>query len=149
MLLLLFQAVSAIPSGAMLIYDPSGITIGFPRSILQDLQVNAPFTNFLIPGLFLMIFLGLLPLLIVYGLITKKNFKLMQTINLYKNYHWSWTFSYYLGILLVLWICMQLYFGIGFGMLHFWYALLGVLIVVATQWTSTKRDYYISDHSWE
>ncbi len=55
--------------------------------------------------------------------------------------HWSWTFSYYLGLLLVLWINMQLFFLKEFSIFHFAYSMLGVLIIVVTHLPSRKKDY--------
>ena len=113
--LVFFQAISAIPAGLSLIFDPSGNNLGLPIELLQD----APFPNFFIPGLFLFAMLCIFPIITFYGLIKKNKFRLAQKINLYKEYHWSWTFSYYLGLLLILWINMELFFIKEFDMLHF------------------------------
>jgi hypothetical protein len=68
MFLIAFQVISAIPSGCALISDPSGEKLGLPRVLLNQ----SPFNDFLIPSLFLFFILGLLPLLLLYRLITKK-----------------------------------------------------------------------------
>ncbi len=141
MILVVIQAIGAVPSGLMLIFDPSGAKLGLPLSMLEP----SPFTDFLIPGLFLFFVLGIFPALIFYGLLKKPNLKLADRMNLYKDQHWSWTFSYYLGLSLVLWINMQLYFIKDWGMLHFVYSMLGVLIIVVTHLPSTKRDYRIAE----
>jgi len=135
--LVFFQAISAIPAGFSLIFDPSGNNLGLPIEMLK----HSPFSNYLIPGLFLFIVLGIFPMITFYGLIKKNKFKLAKKINLYKEYHWSWTFSHYLGLLLILWINMQLFFIREFSMLHFIYAMLGVLIIVITHLPSTKKYY--------
>lgn len=132
-----FQMFCAIPAGLMMILDPTGATLGVPLKML----VPSPFSNFLIPGLFLFLILGIFPILIVYGLLKKPNFKWVNQLNLYKDQHWSLTFSYYLGILLVLWINMQLYFIESWDVLHFVYSMLGVLIIVVAHLPGTKRDY--------
>jgi len=102
---------------------------------------HSPFPDFLIPGLFLFIFLGLFPALVFYGLIKRPIFRTLEKLNMFKDYHWSWTYAYYLGVLLILWINMELFFVKEFDMLHFVYSLLGVLIVFITHLPSTKRDY--------
>ncbi|NAY91338.1 hypothetical protein GTQ34_05345 [Muricauda sp. JGD-17] len=137
--LLIFLAIGAIPSGFSLVMDPSGESIGFPPELLDQLQ-RSPFKDFLIPGFFLITLFGIFPLLAVYGLIVRKEKKWMQKMNPYKDQHWSWTFSYYSGLLLILWINMQLFFGIEFGLLHFAYTMLGILIVFLTHLPSTRRD---------
>jgi len=55
--LLLFLSLGALFGGGVLIIDPSGDLFQMPVIILQ----NSPFNNFLIPGLFLFIVLGVLP----------------------------------------------------------------------------------------
>ena len=136
-MLVFIQMISALPAGLSLITDPSGTSLGLPIELLQP----TPFHDFLIPGLFLFIFLGLLPALVFYGLIKKPIFKALEKLNLYKDYHWSWTFSYYIGVLLVLWINIELFFIKEFSILHFLYSLLGLLIVFMTHLPSTKRDF--------
>ncbi len=137
--LLLFQLLGAIPSGFSLVVDPSGKTLGLPLDLLEQ----SPFTDYRIPGLFLFIALGLFPGFIFWGLIARPGIKWTPKLNLEKEYHWSLSFSYYLGILLVLWINMQLLFGIAFHILHFMYSVLGVLIIIFSQWPSTKRYYSV------
>jgi len=143
MFLIAFQVISAVPAGWALISDPSGTKLGLPRILLNQ----SPFNNFLIPGLFLFFILGLLPLFILYGLITKKQYIFFQRLNIYKNYHWSRTYSYYFGLELVLWINMQLYFRIEFDLLHLIYSTLGLLIIFISHLPATKRDYLMTKSS--
>ncbi|MGB5270446.1 hypothetical protein [Eudoraea sp.] len=140
-LLIFFQAISSIPSGLSLLSDPSGNGIGLSLDVLK----NTPFKNFLIPGLFLLVVLGLIPLITLYGLLTRKCLNWARKINWDKKFHWSNAFSFYIGILLILWINMQLYFGIVYNNLHFSYTILGVLIIILSQFPATKRDYTIEN----
>ena len=142
MFLLLFQAVSAIPSGLLMVFDPSGKTLGVPIEMLQE----SPFNNFLIPALFLLIILGIFPAIIVFALIKKTKSLLAEKINLHKNYHWSWTFSYYVGLLLVLWINMQQFFIKSYSVLHFVYSMLGVVIIFIAHLPATRNDYKIDSY---
>ncbi len=138
MFLILFQMISAIPTGWLMIIDPSGNKLGLPIEILR----YSPFSNFLIPGLFLFFVLGIFPLIVLYGLVRKNKSIVLEKINLYKNYHWSWTFSYYVGVLIVLWINMQLLFIKEFHIYHFIYSILGIVIVFVVHLPSTKKNYY-------
>lgn len=92
MVLILFQAISALPSALLLIIKPSGQLLGKPLSHLE----HAPFNNFLIPGLFLFIVLGIAPLLTFIGLIKPFSFRSFEILNIYKKHYWAWTFSYYI-----------------------------------------------------
>jgi hypothetical protein len=135
--LTIFQVISAVPAGVLLIIDPSGKKLGLPIELIE----STPFPDFLIPGLFLFIVLGVFPIIIAYGLIRKNDFKLLEKINIYKKYHWSWACAYYLGLLLILWINIELYFIQDFGMLHFAFTMIGVLIIILAHLPATKRDY--------
>lgn len=139
MVLIAFQIISAIPAGWAMITDPSGMKLGIPLDVLEF----SPFPDFLIPGLFLFVFLGLLPVFILYGLITRKDLKWAQPINLYKNQHWSLTFAYYLGLLLVLWINMQLLFIQKYFFLQVVFSLLGIIMVFLTHLPKTKQYYML------
>lgn len=135
--LVFFQMISAIPAGFMLVLDPSGAMLGMPLGMLEP----SPFSNFFIPGLFLFFILGYIPAIIFYGLLKKANYKWADRLNPYKDQHWSWTFSYYLGLLLVLWINVQLFFIKSWDILHFVYSMLGVLIIFITHLPTTRRYY--------
>ncbi len=137
--LVFIQMISALPAGWSLVTDPTGVGLGIPLDMLQQ----TPFSNFMWPGLFLFVFLGLFPALIFYGMIKRPIFKVLEKLNLYKDYHWSWTYSYYLGVILILWINMQLFFIREFFILQFVYSMLGILIIFITHLPSTKRDFKI------
>lgn len=93
-----FTAVGAIPAGLSMIFEPDGSGIGLPLQLLE----GSPFTNFLFPGFFLLLVNGLLN---VYGsfLSFRKNRK-------------AGKIGLLLGILLTLWICVQIWIT---GLIHF------------------------------
>lgn len=66
-LLLLFNGIGAFYGGLKFITDPSGASIGMPLSLLE----HSPFTNFLIPGIVLLVANGLLSFVAI-GLIIGK-----------------------------------------------------------------------------
>jgi hypothetical protein len=114
-ILIFFQAISALGGGFGLLSDVSGSSMGFSVEMLK----HSPFTNFLIPGLFLFIVLGILPAIIGVGLIKKKL--------------WSLKASFYLGIILVLWIILEIIFIREFAMLQLVYFLLGIMITILSR----------------
>ncbi|MEO1260961.1 MAG: hypothetical protein AAFZ15_19330 [Bacteroidota bacterium] len=137
MLFLFIQILSALPAGWSFISDPSGGIIGISTDLLDD----SPFADYLIPGLLLFIVLGLFPIIILYGLIKKRPFKLAEKINLYPNQHWSWTLAFYFGIVLVVWINVQLFFLKEFFIFQFIYSMLGVMLIILAHVPSTMKDY--------
>ena len=140
--LIILQIISAVPAGTILLLDSSGAGLGMSTEMID----TSPFGSFLIPGLFLFFALGIFPLIIVYGLIRKTKSKFFQWLNLYKENHWSWTFSYYLGILLILWINMELVFIKEYSFLQVVYSILGVIIIILTHLPITRRFYFISSN---
>jgi hypothetical protein len=126
MLLQLFQAISALFGGFVLIYDPSGGKMQMPLTWLK----NSPFDNFLVPGIILFLLLGILPLFTLYSLIARPKWKWANILNIYPDRHFAWTYSLYLGIMLSIWITVQI-FMVGYGsILQTVFAAMGILITV-------------------
>lgn len=86
----LFVALGAIPSGLLLVLDVSGKTIGLNSNILSQ----SPFKNFLLPGIFLFL-LGVL--------------HLITAIYSYKNKSFIGLYGKTTGIILLLWLGIQIY----------------------------------------
>lgn len=120
--------IGALFGGGGMIIDPTGAFIQMPISLLNE----TPFTSFLIPGIILFVILGILPLITAFGLITKRTWRLAETLNVFPNHHWSWSYSLYIGFLLIGWITIQMYLINGVGLLHVIYIFWGLLIVGVT-----------------
>lgn len=125
-LLLLFISVGALYGGGALILKPDGSLLG-----MQPLLGKIPFPNFLVPGIILLVFNGLLPLFVLVGLLFKPNWKFANVLNLYKDKHWAWAYSLYSGIVMLFWIIIQ-QFLTDFFVLQPIVALTGLLIMVFT-----------------
>lgn len=136
--LILFQSTGAIYGGGLLILDPSGKYLDFPPALLQ----YSVFPDYLLPGLFLFLVLGIMPLLCFYGLIKRPRWRGLRFLNLYKSQHWSWTFSYYTGILLILWIDIEVMIIREVDIIHLIYSILGVTIIIITQLPSVRNFYF-------
>ncbi|NNE28680.1 MAG: hypothetical protein HKN16_03545 [Saprospiraceae bacterium] len=67
LILQIFTVIGALPAGISLITTPDGSGVGIPPEILK----NAPFDDFLVPGIALVVFLGLANL--IGGYMTWKN----------------------------------------------------------------------------
>jgi len=101
-----FLALGAIGGGIILIISPTGELIGIPLSVFK----NIPFNSYLIPGIILFSVLGLIPLLLIIALLKKPESKLAEQFNIFKDMHWSWTYSIYIAFTLVGWIHIELIF---------------------------------------
>ena len=124
MVFLCIQALGAIGGGAGLVQDPVE-NIGMPLSMLE----GSPFSDFLVPGLILLIVVGLPPLVAVYGLAGRRR--------------WGRWFAIVAGAGLVIWIITEVVLlgylpGTGLG-LQIGMGLLGVLILVMALVRPTRR----------
>lgn len=132
-----FLAIGAIGGGIIFIIDPSGELAGMSLSLLE----GSPFQSYLMPGLILFFVLGILPSITGFSLIKRWEFKLAERLNMYKEKHWSWTFSLYIGFALIIWITVQVYIIKTLSMLHFIFILLGVVIQIVTLLPKVQRKY--------
>lgn len=132
-----FLALGALGGGVIFIVNPSGELAGMPLALLE----GSPFRSYLIPGLILFFVLGILPLLIGISLLNRWNFKLAERLNMYKEKHWSWTFSLYIGFALIIWITIQVYIIKTLSILHFIFIFLGLIIQIVTLLPAVQRKY--------
>lgn len=130
-------AITGIYGGVALILDKSGANLELSTNLLE----STIFNSYLVPGIILLILLGFFPTLTAFGLITRKKSRVANKINIYKKRHWAWTYSLYCGILLVLWIDIQVMMIGGGYILQSIYAILGVVIIVLALMPSVMKFY--------
>ncbi len=102
----LFIGVGAGAGGSAAVLNPVA-----PLGISSEMLKNGPFSNYLIPGLFLLVILGL-------G-------NLIASFLTFKNAHLRGIFSGLMGAILVLWILIQCYVLQDIGVLHIVFFVLG------------------------
>lgn len=134
-----FQSLLGLAGGAIMILDPTGKTLSIPGIFLM----GTPFENYLVPGLFLLFFLGLFPALSLMGLMEAK-WRWPQVLNLYQHIHWGWTFSLYVAIISILWMDIQVFFIGYWHVIQTFNALMGVLILIVTLLPVVLNYYRIS-----
>lgn len=103
-ILQIFLGLGGIGGGIVMLLDPSGAAMGLPPDLLDGLFID----SFLLPGLFLIAFMGLLPLLTAYSLWKAPSWSFPQRINPFQKQSWTWTLSLFLGLLLIGWILFQI-----------------------------------------
>lgn len=102
--LLVFQGVGAVGGGAVMVADPSGAAMGWDPSLLGD----APFSDFLWPGLILGFGLGVTALVLAYGVIRRPRWRTLSVLERATGQHWAWVGSVGLGAGLMSWIVVQM-----------------------------------------
>ncbi len=139
MLIILFVILSlgAIYGGISLIYDSSGAGL---RLKIEE-YYNYPFKDFMLPGLILFITFGIMPLLLIYPLLTKPKLPWANVFNVYKKRHWAWTYSLYIGIGLVIWIDFQIATMGYYTSIQIAYSLYGLALIVVSLLPKHMRFY--------
>jgi len=141
-LLVTIEAACALFGGYSLIKDPSGEAIKLPLSLLN----GTIFHNFLIPGIFLFIALGVFPLFLIYSLYFKPRWKFANKLNIYSGYHWAWTYTLFTSIILITWInLMMMILGTG-SMILGATGLFGILILIVTLLPDVKSFYRVNSN---
>jgi len=135
--LLLLLSLGALYGGMALVLDPSGGLIQLPLIILK----YSPFNNFLIPGLILFTVLGLLPALVFYSLLKRPQWRWVNVLNVYGDMYWAWTFTLYVGFVLIIWISVQTLLINAVYLVHTGYVLLGLSIVCIALLPSVRQHY--------
>lgn len=122
---IVFQGASGLAGGYGLTADPSGASLGIPLNWLE----GSPFDDYAIPGIILFVVLGVLPLLVAYGL--------------WRRTMWGWYGAALVGIALIIWIGVEI-LVIGYQPqppLQLIYGTLGMTILILTRLPSVRRYY--------
>jgi hypothetical protein len=98
-----FLSLNGLGGGLVFMIKPDGSLMGMTTEWLA----KTPFQSFLIPGICLFLLNGVFPLIALTGLISRKENKFFNALNVLPDKHWAWTFSVYSGIITITWIIIQ------------------------------------------
>jgi len=135
--LLAFLGIGALGGGVSLIISPGGSLLGLPLAALG----SSPFNDFLIPGIILTLMLGIFPWLVIFALVDRTENKFCEHLNTFKDMHWAWTFSIYVGIMLIVWMQTEMMFENGVHWLHCFYMFLALLIIFVALLPGVRNFY--------
>lgn len=110
-ILLFLTSLNALIAGLLFIIEPSGKLMGMTVDYIQ----NSPFQSFLIPGIVLLLFNGILNLLAGIAVIQKKSY--------------SAIFCIIQGVILAGWIIIQMSMVNDFNPLHAFMFAIAVLLI--------------------
>jgi len=129
-LVCVLQAISGLAGGVGLLGAPDGSLLQFPTDGLE----GTPFSDFLIPGLILLLVLGVYPLVVAYGL--------------WRRRAWAWWGAGILGVGLLIWLAVEIALlgaplmesGVGVALgLWIGYGVVAALILLLTLLPATRR----------
>lgn len=133
---MLFLAAGGAVGAYHFISDPSGTSIGMAKELKL-----LPVPNYTLPGIFLLLVMTLTPLFLTFGLIAKPGIPLLHDLFRFAPYHWSWTGTVSLGIVLILWLFVEAWFIGVTAPIQYVTALNGILILVLP-FTPAIKKYY-------
>jgi hypothetical protein len=133
---LVFLAFGGLYGGIAMLLDPSGGSLQ-----MTEVLPLLPVSNYVLPGLFLLFIMGLLPLLLIYGLLARPDWSWLESLLRQTKYHWSWTGTVILGIVLAIWLIVE---GIMIGFkwaIQYVTAINGLFILLFVFLPSVRRFY--------
>lgn len=100
--LLVFLGLGGLYGGIAMLTDPTGGSLQ-----LTEVLRLLPVSDYILPGLFLLVVMGLAPLVLTYGLLARPNWTWAQTLSRWSGHHWAWTGTLALGVILAVWLVVQ------------------------------------------
>jgi hypothetical protein len=99
---LLFLATGGLYGGLAMLRDPSGAALGMDVVLPQ-----LPVPDFVLPGIFLLVVMGLVPIALAYGLLARPAWRWTTALARRSGHHWAWSATLALGLVLGLWLALQ------------------------------------------
>jgi hypothetical protein len=125
LVLLVIQGLGGLAGGLSLSIKPDGSIMGMPTSLLD----GSPFSDYLIPGLILLLVLGVLPLVAAAGLWLRRR--------------WGWYAAFIVGCGLMIWILVEITI-IPYDVLQIVFGGIGLLIFIVSLLRPVRQCYGVS-----
>lgn len=122
--------------GITMLMDPTGNLLG-----VADTLPLLPVSNFILPGIFLTVVMGLFPLTLIYGLIARPNWPWVDSFFKWSKYVWPWTATIALVVILYVWLAIE-GFLMGFFPITTITAVIGILILLFAFVPSVRKFYF-------
>ena len=102
--LLAFLAIGGFIGGVAFVTDPTGASIGARLTWLEE----TPISDFLLPGLFLLVVFAIGSVALIAGLLWRPAPHLLGRTDATWHHHWAWVGTIAMGATLVAWIVYEL-----------------------------------------
>ena len=119
-----------------MLIDPTGGSLQ-----LTEVLPLLPVRGYTLPGLFLLIVMGIVPLVLTYGLLARPDWTWAAKLSRWSGHHWLWTGTLALGLTLIIWLIIQ---GLLIGFrwpIQYITAVDGLLIILIALMPSVRRFY--------
>lgn len=135
--LLVLAIGGGFAGGIMMLMDPSGDLLG-----VADVLPMLPVPNFILPGIFLLVVMGIFPLLLAVALIARPSWPWMDSLLQWSNHFWAWTGTLILVAILALWLIFEIWLIGTFPITNIT-AVLGLLILFFALLPGVRNYYAI------
>lgn len=136
LLWLIFLAFGGLYGGIAMLLDPSGVLLG-----MDVILPLLPVPDFVLPGLFLLFVMGLVPLILAFGLFARPNWLWADALARWSSHHWAWTGTLALGIVLLTWLLTQaILIGFSTG-IQYVMVVNGLALLGFSLWPSVRALY--------
>lgn len=133
--LLILSLGGGFAGGIMMLMDPSGEMLG-----VAELLPLLPVPNFILPGIFLLLVMGLFPLMLAITLVTRPEWPWIDSLLRWSNHYWAWTGTLILVAILAVWLIYEVWLIGSFPITNIT-AVLGLLILLFALLPAVRRYY--------
>ena len=134
-LVLLFFSLGGFYGGILMLMDPTGELLGV-ANILHLL----PVPNFILPGIFLILVMGLFPLILAIALVARPQWNWADSLLHWSKHYWAWTSTIILVVIIALWLIFEGWF-MGFYPITYATAVQGLLILIFALMPGVSRYF--------
>jgi hypothetical protein len=136
LLWLIFLAFGGLYGGIAMLLDSSGLSMG-----VDTLLPLLPVPDFVLPGLFLLFVMGLVPLILTFGLLARPNWPWADALARWSGHYWAWTGTLALGVVLLAWLLVQaILLGFSAG-IQYVMVVNGLALLGFGLWPSVRNAY--------
>ncbi len=133
--LLVLALGGGFSGGITMLIDPTGELLG-----VADILPLLPVPNYVLPGIFLLVVMGLFPLMLAITLIARPTWTWANSLFQWSSHYWAWTGTLLLVAILTLWLIYEVWL-IGFFPITIITAVLGLLILLFALMPGVRAFY--------
>ena len=133
---MIILALGGLYGGITMLMDPSGRLLQ-----MADVLHSLPVPDYILPGVFLLSIMGLVPLILVYALLARPGWQWLEASLPRSKYYWAWIGIFVLVGILAIWLITE---GVLIGFrwaIQYVTAINGLLILLSALLPPVRKFY--------